>query len=198
MNTRMALRVGTLLGVVVLSFFALGKWMVAQKEPSPLAWYAQYQSSLWQPLQQHELTLGQVTELLPAGSLWLISADGEPRLVSRHNVTSDGQQWLVQAVIDLNPLQTASLTQALDWLPGTPDQPVNPAIAEKLAAHSVERISMIPDEPVELRYIEGTFGPAEVRMGGIGEVWLYARQGVVVAISDELATSVMFGIRDRI
>ncbi len=198
MNTRMVFRIGSLLGVVALSFFALGQWMISQKEPSPLAWYAEYQASLWQPLQAHELTLGEVAEVLPEGSLWLISADGEPRLASRYSIASDGQQWHIQAVIELDQQQTASLVQAQGWLPNRPDQPVNPAIAESLAAHQIERISMIPDEPVELRYIEGTFGPVEVRLASVGEVLVYARQGVIVAVSDELATSIMFGVRDRI
>lgn len=197
MNIRMALRTGTLLGVVALSFFALGKWMANQKEPRALDWYAHYQDSLWQPLQTQQLTLGAVGRVLPEGSLWLISADDEPRLVSRHQLTSDGQRWQVQAVIGLNQQQTESLVQAQDWRAGMSDQPVNAQIAASLAAHGIERISMAPEEPVELRYIEGTFGPVEVRMASIGEVLVYARQGVMVAVSDDLATSIMFAPNGR-
>lgn len=199
MNTRTAVRVGTLLGVVALAFFALGKWMVSQGEPRPLAWKAEYQDSLWEPLHERSLTLGEVRQVLPDGRLWLISAEGEPRLVSRHSIDSDGQQWRAQAVIALDQEHIDSLVAALQWQPGTPDQPVNPTIAEAMTDHSIERISMIPQEPVDLQYIEGTFGPVEVRMPvDVGEAWIYGRQGVVVAVSDELAASIMFGIRDRL
>lgn len=199
MNTRMAVRVGTLLGVVALAFFALGKWMVSQGEPQPLAWKTEYQDSLWEPLQERSLTLGAVRQVLPDGRLWLISAENEPRLVNRHRIHSDGQQWRAQAVIALDQEQLDSLVAALQWQPGTPDQPVNPAIAEAMTDYSIERISMIPQEPVDLQYILGTFGPVEVRMPvDVGEAWIYGGQGVVVAVNDDLAVSIMFGIRDRL
>ncbi|SDS94716.1 hypothetical protein SAMN05216198_3227 [Halopseudomonas litoralis] len=190
--------VGTLLAVIVLCFFAFGNWLAGQDEPQQLAWKEQYQQSLWTPLQQRGLTLADVGRALGEGSLWMISADGEPRLVSRHTVESDDRQWRAQAVIALDSQQMESLVEAQAWQPGSPDQSVNPAISTTLAGYPVERISMIPHQPLELRYIQGTFGPVEVRMPvNQGEVWIYAREGVVVAVSDEQAHSIMFGLHDE-
>ena len=191
--------VGTLLGLVVLCFFVFDNWRNGQDEPRQLAWKAQYQQSLWTPLHQRNLTLADVEKTLGEGSLWMISADGEPRLVSRHTVESDDLQWRAQAVIALDAQQTESLVEAQAWQPGSPDQSVNPAITAVLADYPVERISMIPDQPLALDYIQGTFGPAEVRMPvSQGEAWIYAREGVVVAVSDEQAHSIMFGLREEL
>ena len=189
---------GTLLGVVVLCFFVFDNWRTGSDEPQQLAWKEQYHQSLWTPLQQRELTLADVGRTLGEGSLWMISADGEPRLVSRHTVESDDLQWRAQAVIGLDVQQMESLIEAQAWQPGAPDQSVNPAIRTVLAGYPVERISMIPDQPLALGYIQGTFGPVEVRMPvSQGEAWIYAREGVVVAVSDEQAHSIMFGLREE-
>lgn len=201
MNARTGLRVGTWLGVILLCFFAFGKWLGGQDgdRPEQLAWKQTYQENLWAPVQQRTLTLAGVERVLGEGSLWMISADGEPRLVSRHQLESDDRQWRVQAVIGLDEQQTASLVEAQAWQPGSPDQAVSPAVGQALAAYLVERISMIPDQPLTLGHIEGTFGPVEVRMPvSEGEAWIYPRQGVVVAVSDGQAHSIMFGLHEEL
>ena len=197
MNARMGLRIGTLLAVVLLSLFALDRWRAEQEGGQPLAWKQQYQSSLWTPVRERVLTLAEVGRILGEGSLWMISADGEPRLVSRHPLDSDGQRWRVQAVIGLDQQQTDSLVEAQAWQPDMPDQAVSPAVGAALAHYPVERLSLIPDKPLKLRDIESTFGPAELRMPvEVGEAWIYAREGVVVAVSDGQAHSIMFGLRE--
>lgn len=201
MNARTGLRIGTWLGVVVVCVFAFAKWQAAQEadRPQQLAWQQTYQQNLWAPVQQRTLTLAGVERVLGQGSLWMISADGEPRLVSRHQLESDDRQWRLQAVIALDEQQTASLVEAQAWQPDSPDQAVSPAVGQALAAYLVDRISMIPDQPLTLGHIEGTFGPAEVRMPvSQGEAWIYPRQGVVVAVSDEQAHSIMFGLHEEL
>jgi len=199
MNAKTGLRIGTWSLVVVVCFFAFGKWLGGQDSDTPrqLAWLPTYQQSLWTPVQQRTLTLAGVQRTLGEGSLWMISAEGEPRLVSRHQLESDDRHWRVQAVIALDEQQTASLVEAQAWQPGSADQAVNPAVAQALAGYPVERLSMLVDEPLPLGYIEGSFGPPEVRMPvEQGEVWVYPRQGVVVAVNEEHAHSIMFGLRD--
>ncbi|WP_185267593.1 hypothetical protein [Halopseudomonas xiamenensis] len=198
MNARMGVRIGTLVAVVLLSLLALDQWRAEQEQHGqPLAWKQQYQASLWTPVRERVLTLAEVGRILGEGSLWMISADGEPRLVSRHPLDSDGQRWRVQAVIGLDQQQTDSLVEAQAWQPDMPDQAVSPAVGAALAQYPVERLSLLPEKPLRLRDIEATFGPAELRMPvEVGEAWIYAREGVVVAVSDGQAHSIMFGLRE--
>lgn len=199
MNARMGLRIGTLLAVVLLTLFALDRWRAEQEANDPLAWKQQYQASLWMPLRQRLLTLADVERVLGQGSLWMISADGEPKLVTRHSMESDGRQWGVQAVIALDEQQTASLVEAQAWQPDMPDQPVAPAVGAALAHYSVERLSLVPDEALKTVRIVATFGPADWHMPvEDGEAWVYGREGVVVSVSDEQAYSIMFGLRQDI
>jgi len=199
MNARMGLRIGTLLAVVLLSLFALDRWRAAQESGQPLAWKQQYQPSLWTPVRERVLTLAEVGRILGDGSLWMISADGEPRLVSRHPLESDGQRWRVQAVIGLDEQQTDSLVEAQAWQPDMPDQAVSPAVGAALAQYPVERLSLIPEKPLGLGDIEATFGPVELRapIGDGDEAWIYAREGVVVSVSGGKAHAIMFGLRQE-
>lgn len=199
MNARLGLRIGTLLAVVLLTLFALDRWRAEQEANDPLAWKQQYQTSLWVPLRQRLLTLADVGRVLGQGELWMISADGEPALVSRHSIQSDGQHWLVQAVIALDEQQTDSLVEAQAWQPDMADQRVSPAVGTALAHYPVERLSLIPDEPLKTLRIVATFGPADWHMPvEQGEVWVYGRDGLVVSVSDEQAYSIMFGVRQDI
>lgn len=197
MSTRMALRMGTIFAAVVLGFFALGSWMSEQGSPRPLDWHGEYNDRLWAPLQQGTLTLAQVDATLGQSELWMISADGEPALVSRYLLESDGQMWRLQAVIKLDEQRKASLVQAQAWSPGMRDQSVSPAIGASLAGQPVERMSMIPAEPVDVLRLEGSFGNPDVRMdvGQGNQAWVYSRAGVVAAVSDDEFHSIMFGLK---
>lgn len=196
MNARMVLRIGTLLAVVLLTLFALDSWRAEQEATEPLIWKHQYQASLWMPLRERLLTLADVERVLGPGSLWMISADGEPRLVTRHAMESDGQRWRVQAVIGLDEQQTASLVEAQAWQPDMPDQSVSPAVGAALAHYPVERLSLMPDEGLKAVRIVATFGPADWHMPvEEGEAWVYGREGVVVSVNDDQAYSIMFGLR---
>ena len=197
MNARMGLRIGTLVAVVLLSLLALDRWR-AQQEMQPLSWKSQYQSSLWTPMHDGTLTLKQVEEVLGEGQLWMISADGEPGLVSRYPLESDGQQWRVQATIKLDEQQTASLVKAQAWQADMPDQPVARSVGEALLAYPIARMGVQPEEPLVLSRITATFGPADWKMPvEAGEAWIYGRAGAVVSVSDEQAYSIMFGLRQE-
>src|SRR5690606_39886226 len=91
MNPRLAMRVGTLLAVIVLTLIALDRWRAEQEATQPMSWKPDYQNSLWLPLREGSLTLGDVVRVLGEGSLWMISADGEPRLVTRHGLEAERQ-----------------------------------------------------------------------------------------------------------
>lgn len=197
MNARMGLRIGTLLAVVLLSLLALDRWRAQQEAEQPLAWKQQFQASLWAPLRAQRLSLAEVGQVLGDGSLWMISADGEPKLVSRHPLDADGQRWRVQAVIGLDQQGTASLVQAQAWQPGMADQPVSAEVGVALAGYPVERLSLIPESPLALQRILATFGPADWHMpvNDTNEAWIYARDGVVVSVGDQRAHAIMFGLR---
>lgn len=196
MNARLGLRIGTLLAVVLLTLLALDRWRAQQEASVPLAWKQQYQASLWLPLRERSLTLADVDRVLGQGYLWMISAEGEPRLASRHVMESDGQRWVVQAVIGLDEQQTASLVEAQAWQPDTPDQAVSSAMGAALAQYPVDRLSLIPDEPLKAVRVVATFGSADWHMPVADEeVWVYGREGLVVSVSGERAYSFMFGVR---
>lgn len=198
MTARMGLRIGTLVAVVVLTLLALDRWRAEQEAGTPLAWRQAYELSLWLPLRERRLTLVEVERTLGRGSLWMISADGEPRLVSRHPLESDGQRWRVQAVIGLDERRIASLVAAQAWRPHMADQAVVPAVADALAQYPVERISVMPERAVRAQTMVATFGVADWHMPvDGGEAWVYGRQGVVVSVSEGEALSVMFGLRQE-
>ncbi|UAW98267.1 hypothetical protein KEM63_16100 [Halopseudomonas nanhaiensis] len=197
MSPRMGVRLVTIFSAVVLAFFLLGDWLAQRDAPRQMVWYETYRESLWQPLHERSLTLAQADETLGRGHLWMISADGEPALVSRYNLESEERLWQAQAVIGLGAAEMDSLVEAQAWEPGIADQPVAPAVGEALADREILRMSMIPVEPLDLQSIEGTFGGAEVRMPvSDGEAWVYPRIGAVVAVGEDEAYSIMFGLRD--
>lgn len=196
MNPRLALRVGTLLAAIVLTILALDQWWQEREATQPLSWQPEYQASLWAPLRNGSLTLGDLSAVLGEGRLWMISADGEPRLVSRHSLEAERQPWEVTASIALDPQQTASLVQARGWRADMPDQPVGTDIGRALADYPVERLSLIPEQPLKLVRIIATFGQPDWQMPvEQGQAWIYAREGVVVAVGEEQAHSIMFGLR---
>lgn len=198
MNPRMKLPIGTLLAVALLVWLALSDWGEEQAEAGPLAWKQEFQQSLLAPLREQTLTLSEVDRVLGTGQLWMISADGEPRLVSRHPLDSEGQRWRVQATMELDQQQTASLVQAQAWSAGMPDQPVSPQLGKALGHYPVARLSLIPEEALELQRITATFGTADWQMPVEGgEAWIYGREGVVVSVADEQAHSIMFGLRQE-
>ena len=196
MNPRLAMRVGTLLAVIVLTLIALDRWRAEQEATQPMSWKPDYQNSLWLPLREGSLTLGDVVRVLGEGTLWMISADGEPRLVTRHGLEAERQSWQVQASIELDEEQTASLVRAQAWYAGMPDQPVSAEVGRALAHYPVARLSLIPEQPLKPVRIIATFGQPDWQMPvEQGEAWIYAREGVVVAVGEEQAHSIMFGLR---
>ncbi len=196
MDTRMRVRIATILSAVVLSFFALGYWMGGEDTAEPLAWQERFNDTLWVPLKERRLELGTLERTLGEGWLWLISADGQPLLVSRYGLQSDGQAWRVQAVVELNAEQLDSLVQAQAWQPGQHDQPLSPAVGEALAAQAISRLSLIPAEAVDVEQIQATFGNPDMRLEvAEGEAWVYPKAGVVIAVTGEQAHSVMYGLQ---
>lgn len=196
MNPRSALRVGTLLAAIVLTILALDQWWQEREATQPLSWQPEYQAILWAPLRNGSLTLGDLSAVLGEGQLWMISADGEPRLVSRHSLEAERQVWGVTASIALDQQQTASLVQARGWRADIPDQPVGADLGRALTGYPVERLSLIPEQPLKLERIIATFGQPDWQMPvEQGQAWIYARQGVVVAVGEERAHSIMFGLR---
>lgn len=196
MSLRMGVRTLTILVVVALGFFALGSWMGQHGEPGEVHWHGEYQDSLWQPLQRQTLTLAGVDAVLGTGSLWLINAENAPVLVSRYPLESDGQNWRVQAVIGLDSEQTETLVRAQAWTPESPEQAVSPGVAAALAGRPVQRISLVPEEPLDVLNFLGSLGNPTMRMdvGDARQAWVYPEQGAVVAVSDDQAHSFMFGL----
>ncbi|MFZ2289785.1 MAG: hypothetical protein WAV92_08965 [Halopseudomonas yangmingensis] len=199
MDIRRGVRIATLLSVVLLAFFVMGRWMGSYDALKPLDWSQNYADSLWQPLQDQRLQLGDLAPAAGEGRLWLISADDQPLLVSRHHLRSDGQSWRLQAVVGLELAQLDSLVQAQAWQPGMRDLPLDAALGMPLAQQPILRLSMIPEQPVELRYVQGSWGNPDMRLelGEGDQAWVYAKQGLVVAVSGEDAHSMMFGLREE-
>jgi hypothetical protein len=199
MTRRQGVQLATLLSVVVLAFFAFGFWLSKPQQAEPMAWRSAYQDSLWGPLQAQQLTLGQTSKVLGQGSLWMISSEGQPLLVSRYTLESDDMSWRVQAVLGLSRQQTDSLVKAQAWQPGRQDQPIDGSIAAALGDEEVLRLSLIPSEPLELERIQGTFGNPDLRLPvSEGEAWVYPKAGAVVAVAEQQAHSIMFGLRDEL
>ncbi|MFO7704790.1 MAG: hypothetical protein R6V43_06610 [Halopseudomonas sp.] len=200
MTFRPRLGMATLFSVIVIGLFALGSWIMdkSDAQPEPLEWRASYEERLWAPLRDGNLTLGDVVAVMgQTGELWMISADGEPQLVSRHVIQSDGADWRMQAVINLDQPRMDSLKVAQDWKAGMADQSVPPAVAAALVGQAVERMSLTPFQPIDTQRIIATLGEPDMRMevSGDDQAWVYGRAGLVVAVTGEQAFSIMFGLR---
>lgn len=200
MTFRPRLGMATLFSLIVIGLFALGSWIMDESDapPDPLEWRASYEQRLWAPLREGTLSLGDVVAVMgQAGELWMISADGEPQLVSRHVIQSDDADWRMQAVVSLDPQRMDSLKQAQDWKAGMADQSVSPAVAAALVGQPVERMSLTPFQPIDTRRIVATLGEPDMRMdvSGDDQAWVYGRAGIVVAVTGEEAYSIMFGLR---
>jgi len=200
MTRQQGVRLATLLSVVILAFFAFGFWMSKPQQAEPMQWRAAYEDSLWTPLQRQQLTLGDASAALGHGTLWMISSEGKPLLVSRYTLESDGLSWRAQAVLKLTDQQRDSLVQAQAWEPGLPDQPINSSVADALKDQPVLRLSLIPSEPLALSDIQGTIGNPDLRLpvSEGEEAWVYPKIGAVVAVGEEQAHSIMFGLRDEL
>lgn len=198
MSIRPRVGMATLFSLVVIGLFALGSWIVQQQDPEPLQWQERYQQGIWTPLREGKLVLADVDAPLGIGRLWMVSVEDEPLLVSRYMLESDDLSWRVQAVIGLDAQRTESLVQAQDWQAGMRDQSVSPSVGAALAGQPVERISLIPSEPVNVERIIATFGQPDMRMDVSegNQAWVYGRTGVVVAVSGDEAHSIMFGLKD--
>lgn len=176
MNIRPRVGMATLFSLVVIGLFALGSWIVQQREPEPLQWQERYQTSIWTPLREGELKLADVDAPLGIGRLWMVSVEDEPLLVSRYMLESDDLSWRVQAVIGLDAQRTESLVQAQDWQAGMRDQSVSPSVGAALAGQPVERISLIPLRTGQCRANHGHLRTArradgcKRRQSGLG-VW---------------------------
>lgn len=200
MTFRPRLGMATLFSLIVIGLFALGSWIMGESDapPDPLEWRAGYEQRLWAPLREGTLSLGDVVAVMgQAGELWMISADGEPQLVSRHVIQSDDADWRMQAVVSLDQQRMDSLKQAQDWKAGMADQSVSPAVAAALVGQPVERMSLTPFQPIDTRRIVATLGEPDMRMdvSGDDQAWVYGRAGIVVAVTGEEAYSIMFGLR---
>ncbi len=199
MTRRQGVRLATLFTVVILAFYAFGYWQSRPEAPEPMQWLERYQANLLTPLHEQQLTLGDASDALGHGTLWMISSEGQPLLVSRYTMESDDLSWRVQAVIGLTPEQTESLVQAQAWQPDLPDQPINSAVGDALKDRKVVRLSLIPNEPMSLAQVQGTFGNPDLRLPvSEGEAWVYPKVGVVVAVGEEQAHSIMFGLREEL
>ena len=198
MTRRQGARLATLLSVIILGFFAFGFWLSKPQQGEPMQWRVAYEDSLWKPLQRQQLTLGRASEALGHGTLWMISSEGQPLLVSRYTLESDDVSWRVQAVLKLTPQQRDSLVQAQAWTPGLPDQPINSSVADALKDQPVQRLSLIPSEPLALSDVQSTLGNPDLRLpvSEGEEAWVYPKVGAVVAVGEEKAYSIMFGLRD--
>ncbi|WP_339848033.1 hypothetical protein [uncultured Halopseudomonas sp.] len=197
MSFRPRAGMATLFSLVVIGLFALGSWIMDQREPEPMQWLGRYEQSIWTPLREGELVLASVDAPLGIGRLWMISVEDEPLLVSRYVMQSDDLNWRLQAVITLDAQRTESLVKAQDWQPGMRDQSVSPSVGAALAGQPVERVSLIPSEPVSVQRIIATLGEPDMRMDVSegNQAWVYGRPGVVVAVSGEEAHSIMFGLQ---
>lgn len=197
MSYRPRVGMATLMSLVVIALYFLVTWVMDQREPEPMEWLGRYEQSIWTPLREGELSLADVDAVLGTGRLWMISVEDEPLLVSRYVLQSDELNWRLQAVIELEPERMDSLIQAQDWEPGMRDQSVSPSVGAALAGQPVERVSLIPSEPVAVKRLIATLGEPEMRMDVSegNKAWVYGRIGVVVAVSGEQAHSLMFGLR---
>lgn len=202
MTFRPRLGMATLFSVIVIGLFALGSWIMdkSDAQPEPLEWRATYEQRLWAPLRDGNLTLAEVVAVMgQTGELWMISADGEPQLVSRHVIQSDGADWRMQAVINLDQPRMDSLKVAQDWKADMADQSVPSAVAAALVNQPVERMSLTPFQPIDTQRIIATLGEPDMRMevSGDDQAWVYGRAGLVVAVTGEQAFSIMFGLRGQ-
>ncbi|MBL4832726.1 MAG: hypothetical protein JKY26_02035 [Pseudomonas sp.] len=197
MSYRPRVGMATLLSLVVIALYFLVTWAMDQREPEPMEWLGRYEQSIWTPLREGELSLADVDTPLGVGRLWMISVEDEPLLVSRYVLQSDELNWRLQAVIELEPERMESLIQAQDWKAGMRDQSVSPSVGTALSEQPVERVSLIPSEPIPVKRIIATLGEPDMRMDVSegNKAWVYGRTGVVVAVSGEEAHSLMFGLR---
>ncbi|SDT88950.1 hypothetical protein [Halopseudomonas salegens] len=196
MNRSLGFPLVTVLSLVAVAFFALGYYFSRGEAADPLQWHEEYEVSLWQPLREQQLLLGDVSRVLGPGQLWMISAEGEPALVSRYRLETDGQSWRAQATVQLAAERMDSLVAAQDWQPDMYDQPLSNEVAQALKDYPIIRMSMQPAEPIDVNQVQSSFGNPDMRLEiAGGETWIYQASGAVVAVSDEEAHSVMFGLR---
>ncbi|TVP88387.1 MAG: hypothetical protein EA348_10880 [Pseudomonadaceae bacterium] len=196
MNRSIGFPLVTLLSLIAVAFFALGYYFSRGETADPLQWHEEYQASLWQPLREQELRLGDVSRVLGPGQLWMISAEGEPALVSRYRLETDGQNWRAQATVELAEEHMDSLIEAQNWQPEMYDQPLSTEVARALADYPIIRMSMQPEEPVDILQITTSLGQPDMRLDiAGGETWIYQRSGIAVSVTGDDAHSIMFGLR---
>ncbi|WP_332821510.1 hypothetical protein [Pseudomonas sp.] len=177
---------GLIFVAVALLFFAWGAWLMRpQPVPAPLPWLAEWQAAVLVPLADNRLSLAMLRAQVE-GELWLQPRLDGSRLLYRADWQASGEPWALEAELELDEAERASLMAAAGVGASDDEQPLGRQLLAELGTHAVVGLTLKPQQAVAAERLLSSIGQPRLRLElGEGQAWVYPEAGLTAHTADE-------------
>ncbi|SFP02691.1 hypothetical protein [Pseudomonas borbori] len=177
---------GLIFAVVALLFFVWGAWLVRpQPAAAPLPWLAEWQAAVLVPLADNRLSLAMLRTQVE-GELWLQPRLDGARLLYRAHWQASGEPWALEAELELDEAERASLMAAAGLGVRDAEQPLGQQLLADLGAHAIVGLTLKPQQAVAAERLASSVGQPRLRLElAAGQAWVYPEAGLTAHTADE-------------
>ncbi len=177
---------GLIFVAVALLFFAWGAWLKRpQSAPAPLPWLAEWQAAVLVPLADNRLSLAMLRAQVQ-GELWLQPRLDGARLLYRADWQASGEPWALEAELELDEAERASLMAAAGLGERDDAQPLGRQLLAELGSHAIVGLTLNPQQAVAAERLLSSLGQPRLLLElDEGQAWVYPEAGLTVHTADE-------------
>ena len=182
---------GLIFVAVALLFFAWGAWLVRPQPAAPaLPWLAEWQAAVLVPLADNRLSLAMLRTQVE-GELWLQPRLDGARLLYRAHWQASGEPWALEAELELDEAERASLMAAAGLGAaglgaGGDEQPLGGQMLAELGSQAVVGLTLKPQQAVAAERLLSSVGQPRLRLElAAGQAWVYPEAGLTAHTADE-------------
>jgi hypothetical protein len=177
---------GLIFVAVAVLFFAWGAWLMRpQPAPSPLPWLAEWQAAVLVPLADNRLSLAMLRTQVE-GELWLQPRLDGARLLYRADWQASGESWALEAELELDEAERASLMAAAGVGAGDDELPLGRQLLAELGSHAIVGLTLKPQQAVAAERLASSIGQPRLRLElAAGQAWVYPEAGLTAHTEDE-------------